>query len=332
MRSAITAAAEAAIVHRVFPGCSIGCIKVGEEPIYISAGAHTYDVGSPAVHERTQYDVASITKSIPTASLALALAHEGKLSLESLVRDYIPELHNDYDATIRDLLTYRVSGARLSDLKLLDSDSMLAHVFSTGFKEAPGDRAYANLPALLLGIVIERATGTNLDVLARRYFFEALHMNDTALYAGAAFAHAVPTEIDEWRGPVVGVAHDESAYVLGRSGRVSGHAGLFSCTADLLVFLTKLLESKEDIWRAIATGAEEGLGWQVSDAAFMGQFAEEKAFGKTGFTGTSVLATRGNGVALVILSNRTYPRRPQDHGAINAFRAQVSSIVYEALH
>ena len=59
----------------------------------------------------------------------------------------------------------------------------------------------------------------------------------------------------------------------------------------------------------------------------MGKKFGPRTFGKTGFTGTSILCDTDRGVGLVILSNRTYPNRPQDNSAINAFRAAVADVV-----
>ena len=87
-----------AIDERVFPGCVIGIIKSGER-LVAPFGKLRYDDAEVA-SEETVYDVASITKSIPTASLALL----------DPVKKYIPELENDFGATIEDLLRYRVRG------------------------------------------------------------------------------------------------------------------------------------------------------------------------------------------------------------------------------
>ena len=77
---------------------------------------------------------------------------------------------------------------------------------------------------------------------------------------------------------------------------------------------------------AIVEGAKKGLGWEVN-REWMGSNRSPKTFGKTGFTGTSVLCDIEKGVGLVILSNRTYPHRPFDNSAINAFRRDIANIV-----
>ncbi len=327
MREAIRACAEAALSAHVFPGCAVGIVTQDGATEVVSVGTHTYEVNARAVNAATLYDVASITKSIPTASLALVLVEEGVLSLDELVKTSLPELQNDFGARIRDLLTYTVAGPRLSELKELPAEKMLATIFERGFEGPPAESKYTNLPALLLGIILERRMNTTLDILARRYFFDPLKMHDTAFYAGAAFVRAAPTELEDWRGMVSGVTHDESAYTLAKAGRAAGHAGLFSTTNDILVYLHALLEEKDARMRAIVRGAEQGLGWQVGQAAWMGNLASPTTFGKTGFTGTSVVVDRERGVAFSILSNRTYPKRPPIDDAIYAFREDIANII-----
>ena len=60
----------------------------------------------------------------------------------------------------------------------------------------------------------------------------------------------------------------------------------------------------------------------------MGAHVGPKVFGKTGFTGTSIMVDVDNKRALVILSNRTYPKRPENDDAIYAFRRDIAEIVW----
>ncbi len=335
MIDAIRTRAAHAIEDRVFPGCVVGIIAPDGARHIVAFGGYTYEKNARPVREGTMYDVASVTKSIPTASLALMLAKEGRLSLEKEVVAYLPELQNDYGALVRDLLLYRVRGLRLSELREVAPERMLSYLLERGFDGAPEKSSYTNLPALILGLIIERVMGTTLDILARRYIFDPLRMSDTCFYVGAPLAHAVPTEVEEWRHDVAGETHDESAYVLAKSGKIAGHAGLFSTVPDLLSFCEMLLDGNDDRARVISEGAEAGLGWQVHQPYFMGELASSKTFGKTGFTGTSILVDRARDIALVILSNRTYPKRPPDaiseNCAINVFRRDIANIVLETV-
>ena len=69
-----------------------------------------------------------------------------------------------------------------------------------------------------------------------------------------------------------------------------------------------------------------GLGWELNQPRYMGDYCTAHTFGKTGFTGTLCICDVERGVAYVILSNRIFPKRPADSGAINAFRKKVGEI------
>ncbi len=312
---------ERAIAERTFPGCVIGLLRTDGSREIVPFGRLTYDEGEP-VREDTVYDLASVTKSIPLSSLALELMAEGRFSLGHTVKMFIPELQNDYGATIEDLLRYRVQGPRLSELAAMSVEEMTAHIYESGFSGPPGEPKYSNLPALLLGIVLERATGERLDVLARKMFFEPLGMQRTTFFPKAK--DCAPTEIVDGA-ELCGIVHDESARVFAREGRAVGHAGLFSAAGDLLTFCSALIGGA---YPHIVDGALCGLGWQT-DGDFLGANPTGR-FGKTGFTGTSVALDTKRGIALVILSNRTYPKRPPDGRTVNDSRRVVADIVFDA--
>lgn len=315
--------AQQAIAEKVFPGCVVGVVRANGERAIILVGTIIYD-SAEKVLENTIYDVASITKAIPTASLALMLITEGKLSLNARVREHIPELRNDYDATIEDLLRHRVSGPRMSQLPFKTFEEIRTHIFEQGFSGPPSaKKAFTNLPAYLLGIIVERVGGASLPALAQQYFFDPLKMTDTTF-----FPHDVeriaPTEIVDGK-EVRGIVHDESARVFALARRAVGHAGLFSTVPDLLNFLQHLLMN-DGFTKPVIEGAQKGLGWQV-DEEWMGKHRADKTFGKTGFAGTSIVCDIERGIGLAILSNRTYPHRPPDTSAINAFRKDIADIV-----
>ncbi len=325
MREEIARRAQKAIVEKVFPGGVIGVVRKDGAREVLPFGNFTYEEDSPPVTEETVYDLASVTKSVPTASLVLRFVEEGRLHLTDKVRACLPDLHNDRGATIEDLLRYRVRGVRLSGLKDKTPEEILAHVLAQGFTASAREPEYTNLPALLLGLIVERVGGDTPDVLAQKYLFEPLKMTRTTFFPSAA--DCAPTEIDG-RGEVRGFPHDESAYAFAKAGLAAGHAGLFSTAPDILNFLEALLRGD---YPYIVHGAEAGLGWQLREPYFMGTHAGVRTFGKTGFTGTDVVVDIARGIAFVILSNRTYPQRPPDaispNCAINIFRRDIAGIV-----
>ncbi len=328
MRDEIANRVEEAIAEKVFPGCVVGVVKGSGERDVIPFGHLTYEANAPEVCEDTIYDLASITKSIPTASLVLNFLNKGTFNLSDPVKKYIPELHNDYGATIEDLLTYMVHGVQMSALADKTPEDISNYIFAGGFNGPPGKSEYTNLPAFLLGMIVERVGGGSLDVLAREYFFDPLGMKDTFFpNVRLRKSNIAPTEIVDGE-EILGIVHDESARVFARAGRAVGHAGLFSTAPDLLNFLESLLRINDRFTKSIIDGARRGLGWQINQPGFMGTHAGPCTLGKTGFTGTSVVVDIERGIGFVILSNRTYPKRPVDAIAINEFRADIANIFF----
>ncbi|MEK7156913.1 MAG: serine hydrolase domain-containing protein [Patescibacteria group bacterium] len=346
MPNEIKVRAERAIREKVFPGCVIGFVEKGKQRSVLPFGSYTYDTGAAPVLENTIYDVASITKSIPTASLALHYIDAGRLALTDRLIDYVPEFRNsDREVvTIKHLLTYTLGGYALASLKTKTPDELYEAIMTHEFTLHPGTGfLYSNVPAFLLGLVIEKVGGDTLENLAQATFFQPLGMTRTSLFPQYFSRDDIaPTEIEEWRGHVQGTVHDESAYVFTvKGGRPVGHAGLFSTAPDLLNFLDMLLHDGElggtkylspGIIAKMSTnqiselGVRAGLGWQLQQP-WMGHSAGEHTFGKTGFTGTSVCVDIERGIGWVILSNRTFPKRPKDDSAIYTFRTDIADIV-----
>ncbi len=344
----IGAVVQRAIGERVFPGCSLAYIKDGVRA-ELPFGALTYDKGAPAVARETIYDVASVTKAIPTASLLLSSIDEGKASVDDRVADHLPEFARGpgkHEVRLRHLLTYTLDlriGA-LSGFKDLPPEAIFAAILTAPLGAAPGTKfSYANATAVIMGLVAERIGGRPLPELAEERFFGPLGMARTGFAPKRFGADAIaPSEVDPWRGGEVrGVVHDESAHAMALLRSV-GSAGLFSTAPDLLDFMEMLLArgmrggrryfSEEAVAAMVTdqipgTGEHTGLGWELDQPRFMGNADPARTFGKTGFTGCSVAANLSRGSALVLLSNCIYPHR-QERAAINGVRAALADIVF----
>ncbi len=335
-----------AIQEHIFPGCVVGYTIDGVHSVQ-PFGNLTYDESSPRVHEETLYDVASITKSIPTSMLALLLVDQQRLALADRLNKYIPEISNNFgnDVTIFHLLTHTVEfDLQLSLLKDVSPQEMLHAIFTTDLRKKPGTSfSYVNASSILLGLVIERIGGEKLNIFAEEKYFSPLGMKRTTFSPQeSSLVQVAPSEIDSWRGKEVrGVVHDESAYTL-RSEMIAGSAGLFSTVPDLLIFLQMILLGgvwkgkkylSENLIKGLETnqiptlGESTGLGWELAQSWYMGQYMTPHTFGKTGFTGCHVLGDRVKKRALVFLSNSTYPTRPKDREALNTVRRAVADVV-----
>jgi CubicO group peptidase (beta-lactamase class C family) len=339
-----------AIKSKLFPGAVVGVVNKDGKRLIISAGRFTYEADSPMVKEDSIYDVASVTKVIPTSSLALQLIDEGKLAAEDKLIKFIPEFNNsDRDKVkIEHLLTQTLDfNLKLSSLKNKKPEEILRKIYTTDFNSPPGKRFfYHNATIVLLGIIIEIIAGETLDRLAQKRFFNPLEMKKTMFKPLEKFRkqEIVPSEIDDdWRKRVIqGEVHDESAFAF-RSEMITGHAGLFTTVPDLLNFMEMLLNGgvmngrkyfSEEMIRNMETnlipetGASHGWGWEVSTPRYMGNLCGKNTFAKTGFTGCVVMADRKKQEAFVMLSNCKYPHRTENIDMLNVTRARIADIVW----
>ena len=336
-----------ALSEQIFPGCVVGVVDRQGEPTVRAYGRHTYAPDAPVITPNSIFDVASITKSIPTSSAALLLIQEGKLNLHDRVIDIIPELTMEFkeNITVFHLLTHTLDfGFRLSSYKNMPPKELLAAIFAAPLKVQPGTSFfYSNATSILLGQVVERIGKKRLDQFAAERFFESLKMDSTGFYCNDFDAdRIVPTEIDLWRNRTIcGEVHDESAWAL-RPDVIAGSAGLFSTAGDLLIFLKMILsrglssrgrvfeESTIDLMstnQLEAIGLSAALGWELNQPRYMGHSSTPRTFGKTGFTGCVCVCDPLTGVGYVLLSNYTWPHRKKDASLINEVRCDISDLI-----
>ena len=134
--------------------------------------------------------------------------------------------------------------------------------------------------------------------------------------------------------PPKGEVHDENAYAL---GGIAGHAGLFSTAADLSIFAQMMLNGGtydgvhiiSDSTVALFTRRTSGhraLGWDTADGDYgSGSYLTERAYGHTGFTGTSIWIDPDREMFVVLLTNRVNASRAQHPGKVIAdVRADLS--------
>ena len=233
----------------------------------------------------------------------------------------------------------------LSHYAMQGSQEVLDSIFNGSLMALPGQKYYyTNPPSILLTIIIERIYGKSLDKIASELFFDPLNMQSTTFYPKNLKNHDIaPSEID-LRGEVHSEVHDEAAWALSKINKLAGNAGLFSNAQDLVKFSQMLLSRgnynghqyfSKAIYKQIYTNQIEnlgdiaGLGWELNQPHFMGTKASAQCFGKTGFTGTSILVDPIKQISIVILTNRTYPKRPKDSKQICKVRSKIADIIFE---
>ena len=195
--------------------------------------------GAPApvepMTEDTIFDLASLTKSLATATSVMQLYEQGKLRFDDPVQQYLPDFNVGNDprratVTLRMLLTH--TSGEPGDVELKDpwglngSDKAegIRRALTTPLQSAPGDGfRYSDINFILLGALIEKAAGEALDVYAQHHIFEPLGMDDTRFLppAKACGPHATYGAAVAWapatgRAPITCPAGSWSTSLLSR--------------------------------------------------------------------------------------------------------------------
>lgn len=301
-----------------------------------AAGRLTGDPSAVAASPATVFDLASLTKVLATTTLGMRLVDAAALDLAMRVADVVPDWRgaDRAEVTVADLLAHD-SGlpahAPLHRSCLAKKDIERA-VCSTPLTHPPRSASvYSDLGFLLLGFVLERVAGASLDSQFDGMCgaLRALHDGDQSALTGARtevtfhppaawHARLAPTRP---RPAPPGLVHDENAAAL---NGVAGHAGLFG-TAPAVGWLARAMlravtgadggpvlagcdTAARFVTRVGTTGSSRALGWDTMlPSSSCGSRLSPRAFGHTGFTGTSLWIDPAAGLYFVLLTNRVYP-------------------------
>lgn len=323
-----------------YPGAAVVIGRDGGEVLASGFGHTDWSANAPPVNpDSTIYDLASLTKVVATTSAIMALYDDGIIHLDDKVVHWIPSFTGGLkdSVTIRELLTHHSGLPPGRDLwrHMGDPARARAAVISTPLVKGcpPGScYMYSDLGADMLGFIAEAASGERLDEFTERRIFDPLGMTSTAFTVQKEdLPYLAPT------GAPRGRVHDSNAAAL---GGVAGHAGLFSTASDLAVFAQMLLDGGEyegtRIFRAstvkLFTSRARGtraLGWDTCDSANVratcGRYLSSRAFGHTGFTGTSMWIDPDRKIFMILLTNRVDdPRVRRPALVIHDIRADIA--------
>lgn len=320
---------ERAVEARAYPGGVFGVAQSGETLALEAFGQRDDDPGAPATVE-TLYDLASVTKTVSTATTIVMLIERGLLHSREEARSFFPERNLPHwkGVTVGHLLTH-TSG--LPDwvetyAKGTGDDVVLDAIFQADMKAAPSAHyEYSCLGYITLGKIAERLTKEPLDTFTEREIFQPLQMPHTAYRRISTTPKAGPQDniaptisSDRERGKLYGEVHDGNASAI---DGVSGNAGLFGTAPDLLRYGQMLLNGGAlDGARVLSPLATEKMLTPQTDPAVGGHtwgmfcepnpmhpasdLLEQGSAAHTGFTGTSLLLHPGLDLVVVLLTNR----------------------------
>ncbi|HEY8568163.1 penicillin binding protein PBP4B [Microbulbifer sp.] len=195
---------------------------------------------------------------------------------------------------------------------------------------------YSDVDYMLLGEIIERVTGQMLDEYVEQSIYAPLGLNHTRfnpLQKGFTPKDFAATELQGntrdgsisfpniRTDTLLGQVHDEKAFY--SMAGVSGHAGLFSTSSDLAVLLQVMLNGGgygsvalfdgQTIWEFTTPSEIDptfALGWRTNGNASMqwmfGEYASNRAYGHTGWTGTLTIIDPEYNLGIVLLTNKKH--------------------------
>lgn len=322
-------------------------------PISVACGWR--GLGAGPVDQEVWYDLASLTKPLVVTTLVL-LARRHGLSLEDPLRRFLPELsHCPWgSATIIQCLTHTAGFPSWEPLYAggsLSRDGYLEALRGVPAGYPPGTSlAYSCLGFIALGLALERFGKATLDSLFYREVLEPLGLGselgfrpplarpvalgekrffvEEGLCRQRGLFSSPPPHLSE-----VWSCDDGNARGL---GGVAGNAGLFGTAKGVLLLASEYLPGGGQLLRgeegALAVknwtsgfSQARGLGWQlaVTEGCSAGPALSPRAFGHTGFTGTSLWVDPEKEAVFVLLGNRLHPggRTPDFHPLRRRFHA-----------
>ncbi|MFK7892290.1 MAG: serine hydrolase domain-containing protein [Granulosicoccus sp.] len=317
-----------AIGEERIPGAVLGVVTVqGERAVCASGHAQMTPV-KRSMHRGIWFDLASLTKVIFTAPRVLSHCVNGRIALDTLLVDVLPDLQQ-YNAaswirqiTFAQCLSHQTAFPAVEPIYTYGTDPVLLRAFVLQRNWKRGPCVYSDINYILLGLALERLEGRLI--------------REMALQDGFAFAadpqYSAATELCTWRGRTLcGEVHDENCFAL----QGAGHAGLFGTVDAVLDYALSLLDGGTHEPGAIAAMRNKvnncrTYGWEYKHAGWSGGMAcSNESIGHTGFTGTGLWIDFDSGVAWTLLTNRVHPTRHR-HSGIMGLRRQVGELIAQA--
>ncbi len=341
-----------AMAGRVFPGASIE-VGTTDGVLWTEAfGRHTYEALAPPTTTDTVFDLASLTKVVATATVAMRLVERGVVALNAPVRPWAMgwmTADRLLTTTIRDLLEHCAGLPAWAPLfeTCTGRTEALAGLNRCALEYEPRTASlYSDLGFILLGCVLETAGGAPLDRqfagILDDVFGRSAPMALTYRPPADWHERIAPTRADSRRGRLlVGEVDDDNAWAL---GGVAGHAGLFGTAGAMGQFARAVMRSlrgdanddrrlghqatlQRFVTPSSVRGSSRALGWDtMRPTSSCGSRMSSGAVGHTGFTGTSLWIDPRLDLYVVLLTNRVHPHA----GAADPIQ-QVRRAVHDAI-
>ena len=296
------------------PGLALAVVREGEVATIRTYGRANLELDVP-VTEETVFEIGSLTKQFTSAALMM-LVEEGKVALDDSIAKHLPQIPSKWRGiTVRHLLTHSggiqeyLSVAGLADrAHAASSHDEMTRLLGQRLKLefAPGETwAYSNPGYLLLGNIIERASGKPYWEFLSERIFAPLGMPATrssdprALIPKRAAGYG-------WRGAQFenrGALH-ENAYAAGAIASTIRDMARWATALQRRELLSR--KSWDEIWTPLTVSRRAvppfsyGFGWVVDFEH--GKRAVFHSGGTPGFS-SAIRRYPDEGLAVIVLAN-----------------------------
>ena len=317
----------------LFPGAVVLVGRPGKVLYHEAFGDARLVPDKVRMRKDSIFGLASVTKVVATATAFGVCVDDGLLDFDAPIRDALPELAGKGIDGIRvwHLATHTSGFSNAKYHHRAQGEEMLQLMLTATPQWEAGTRyRYSCLNMVILGLIVERATGERLDAFCRKRIFGPLRLRDTAFGPLQPSRRVVPSGA-----PDVGQIEDEQARA---AKRPVGNAGLFSTAADLARFCEMMLgQGKLGSARVLSERTHErmtrnllakplparGFCWEMNlKASHRPKRLSEKAYGHSGHTGQSVWIDPEKRVYVIVLTNRNHPRMVGGARKLEQYRAR----------
>ncbi len=352
-----------AIGQGLFPGAALSVWHKGDIVYRHYAGKRTFVPWARDIDACSIFDLASLTKPLVTALAYMLLRDRAMVCLEDNISTFFKDVCGDISDISLELLLCHASGLpahkRLFENRRLAAlpsgperiDAACGLILCMPLIYAPGTiSVYSDLGYILLGRIVEKITGRGLFEFVSDEIFYPIGLD--GLYwqnsSDLPIQASVPSGYCPFRHKVlVGEVHDTNSWFLGGT---TGHAGLFGtleAVEQLLFVLTRAyfgldtpLPISQETIAVFFHGGKCGprstwrLGFDSPSAtdSTAGSFFSVNSIGHLGYTGTSFWIDLDGDIAVVFLSNRTFPYdSPASVKEMKVFRKRLHDTIRSGL-
>ncbi|MBA3646629.1 MAG: beta-lactamase family protein, partial [Gemmatimonadaceae bacterium] len=192
----------AAIQDGAASGVALAVGRNGHRAYMRGYGRLDWDSSSSPANDSSIWDMASLTKVVATTTALMLLEESGQLDIDLSVASYLPELNAPDKAaiTVRQLLTHRGGFEAFAALykNFRGREQYLDQINARPLTSTPGTKTvYSDWDFILLGLVVERITGSTLDAFTDARVYKPIGMSDTRFLPAVEMKGRIAfTEVD----------------------------------------------------------------------------------------------------------------------------------------